>query len=192
MDPFSVVFAGISSAIKFADLAVRLAEVGSENEVFVRTIHVVREDLNEVSRLLSIESIQGKLASIPGKLPWIRGAVTNTKMALDDIGKAIERVRVEKQATRSIKFQTRVRWVFSDHEKILNRTSELFICHQQLSNILSYLVRLEDIPASVEPPAYHYATYFDDIITRHRGRTTIKSPEQIIHGKSKCLRDMCI
>lgn len=194
MEPISasVVFASIGSAYKFADLAIRLAEVGSENEVFVRTIHVVREDLNEVSRLLSIESIRGKLASIPGKLPWIRGAVTNTKTALNDIGKAIERVRVEKQATGSVKFETRVRWVFNDHEKILNRTSELTICHQQLSNVLSYLVRLEDIPVSAEPPVYHDATYFDDLITRHRRRTFSKSSENVAHSQSKYRRDLCI
>jgi hypothetical protein len=194
MEPFSasVIFASISSAYKFADLAVRLAEVGSENEVFVRTIHVVREDLNEVSRLLSIESIRGKLAIIPGKLPWIRGAVTNTNTALNDIGKAIERVRVERQATGSVKFETRVRWVLNDHEKILNRTSELSTCHQQLSNVLNYLIRLEDIPVSVEPPVYHDVTYFDDLITRHRGRTFSKSPERVMHSQSKCLRDHCI
>ncbi|KAK7177765.1 hypothetical protein PSPO01_16186 [Paraphaeosphaeria sporulosa] len=185
MEPFSagVVFASIGSAFKFADLAVRFAEVGSENEVFVRTIHVVREDLNEVNRLLSLESIREKLASNPGKLSWIRSAVTNTKTALNDIGKAIERVRAEKQATGSVKFETRVRWVFSDHEKILNRTSELRTCHQQLSSALSYLAPLEGILHSVEPPAYHDATYFDDIITRHRGRMPLKPSEHVIQNQ---------
>ncbi|KAF2621825.1 hypothetical protein BU25DRAFT_415829 [Macroventuria anomochaeta] len=179
MEPFSAsaVFASIGSAFKFADLAVRIAEVGSENEVFVRTIHVVREDLNEVNRLLSTESIQRKLASIPGKLPWIKGAVTNTKTALNDIGQAVERARAEKQATGSIRFETRVRWVFNDHEKIINRTSELSICHQQLSNVLGYLIRLEDVPDRVEPPAYQDITYFDDVVTRHRGRGALASPE---------------
>jgi hypothetical protein len=176
MEPFSAgaVFASIGSAFKFAELAVRLTEVGSENEVFMRTVHVVREDLEEVNRLLSIESFRRKLASIPGKSSWIRGAVATTKNAMNDIGKAIEWVRVEKEATGSVKFETRVRWVFSDHEKIMCRTSGLSICHQQPSNVVSYLAGLEDTPFIVDPPACPDVTYLNDIITRHQGRTALR------------------
>jgi hypothetical protein len=73
MDPLSAgMFASIGSAFKFADVAVRIAEVGSENAVFVRTIYVVRSDLEEVERLLSLEPVRKKLAATPGKLPWIK------------------------------------------------------------------------------------------------------------------------
>jgi hypothetical protein len=68
MDPLSAgMFASIGSAFKFADVAVRIAEVGSENAVFVRTIYVVRSDLEEVERLLSLEPVRKKLAATPGK-----------------------------------------------------------------------------------------------------------------------------
>ncbi|KAF3036359.1 hypothetical protein E8E11_001608 [Didymella keratinophila] len=125
MDPLSAgMFASIGSAFKFADVAVRIAEVGSENAVFVRTIYVVRSDLEEVERLLSLESVQIMLAATPGKLPWIKKALHNTRYALNEIGKWVERARVEQESTGSIKFDTRVRWVFSDHEKLVNHTEE--------------------------------------------------------------------
>ncbi|KAH7394394.1 hypothetical protein BKA66DRAFT_438745 [Pyrenochaeta sp. MPI-SDFR-AT-0127] len=180
-EPFSAgaIFASVGSAFKFADLAVRIAEVGSENEVFVRTIHVVRDDLNEVERLLKAASVQRKLASTPGKLPWVRSAINNTKSALNEIGKWVERARAEQQSTGSIQFNTRVRWVFNDHEKILNRKAELMTCHQQLSNVLSYLIRLEDVPTSTEPPTYQDTTYFDDIISRHNRKSVRAVPVNV-------------
>ncbi|KAH7077817.1 hypothetical protein BKA63DRAFT_272606 [Paraphoma chrysanthemicola] len=172
-EPFSLgtIFASVGSAFKFADLAVRVAEVGSENEVFVRTIRVVRDDLNEVERLLSNDSVHRKITGIPGKLPWIKGAIINTKSALNEIGKWVEHARAEQESTGSIRFETRIRWVFNDHEKLLNRKTELSTCHQQLSNVLSYLLRLEDVPTTAEPPEYIEATFFDDILSRHKRKT---------------------
>ncbi|CAO2657914.1 Nn.00g071740.m01.CDS01 [Neocucurbitaria sp. VM-36] len=180
-EPFSVgaVFASVGSAFKFADLAVRIAEVGSENEVFVRTIHVVRDDLKEVERLLKTNTMQRKLASTPGKTTWVSSALDNTRSALNEIGKWVERARAEQESTGSIQFNTRVRWVFNDHEKILNRTTELMTCHQQLSNVLSYLIRLEDIPTHVESATYQVTTHFDDIISRHKRKSIWKSSDAI-------------
>ncbi|KAF2183184.1 hypothetical protein K469DRAFT_584120, partial [Zopfia rhizophila CBS 207.26] len=164
MEPFSTsaIFAGINTAFKFAEFAVRIAEVGTENEVFVRMIQVVREDLNETERLLNVASVRSKLTSTPGKLPWIKAAINSTKASLNDIGKWVERARVDQQTTGAVRFETRVRWVFNDHEKLLNRKMELSTCHQQLSNVLSYLIQLEDVSSNLEPPTYHDTTFFDD------------------------------
>lgn len=177
-DPISLgaVFASIGSAFRFADLAVRIAEVGSENEVFVRTIRVVRQDLNEVERLLNVESVQQKLTNVPGKLPWISNAIINTKSALDDIGRWVERARSEQEATGSVHFETRIKWVFNDHEKLLNRTTELTTCHQQLLNVSSYLIHLEDVPASSETPNHTNTAFFDDILSRHKRKAVWKPP----------------
>ncbi|KAH7088372.1 hypothetical protein FB567DRAFT_628101 [Paraphoma chrysanthemicola] len=178
-EPFSLgaIFASVGSAFKFADLAVRVAEVGSENEVFVRTIRVVRDDLNEVERLLSNDSVHRKVTGIPGKLPWIKGAIINTKSALNEIGKWVEHARAEQESTGSIRFETRIRWVFNDHEKLLNRKTELSTCHQQLSNVLTYLLRLEDVPTTAEPPEYIEATFFDDILSRHKRKTVASASD---------------
>ena len=178
-DPFSAsaIFASVGSAFRFADFAVRIAEVGSENEVFVRTIYVVRDDLNEVERLLKTESVQRKLTAVPGKFTWVKSAINNTKSALNEIGEWVERARAEQESTGSIQFNTRVRWVFNDHEKILNRTTELMTCHQQLSNVLSYLIRLEDVPNHTEPPTYQDTSYFDDIMSRHKRKNVRRASE---------------
>lgn len=184
MDPLSAsLFASIGSAFKFADVAVRVAEVGSENAVFVRTIQVVRSDLEEVERLLSQKSVQQKLAPMYGKINWIKTAIGNTRNALNEIGRWVERARVEQESTGSIRFDTRVRWVFSDHEKLLNRKIELSTCHQQLSNVLGYLIGLEVTQVRANPRLSVDASYVDDIVARHR-RT--RSP----HVRTQLLEDM--
>ena len=171
MDPLSAsLFTSIGSAFKFADVAVRIAEVGSENAVFVRAIQVVRSDLEEVERLLSQKSVQQKLVLIDGKIHWIKTAIKNTRNALNEIGRWVERARVEQESTGSIRFDTRVRWVFSDHEKLLNRKIELSTCHQQLSNVLGYLVGLEGAPVHTALQEPGDASY-DDVVARHK-RTT--------------------
>ena len=168
MDPLSAsLFTSIGSAFKFADVAVRVAEVGSENAVFVRAIQVVRSDLEEVERLLSQTSVQQKLALTHGKIHWIKTAIKNTRNALNEIGRWVERARVEQESTGSIRFDTRVRWVFSDHEKLVNRKIELSTCHQQLSNVLGYLIGLEGAPVHTTLQEPGDASY-DDIVARHR------------------------
>lgn len=174
MEPISAtaVFACINTCFKFAEYAVRVAEVGTENEVFVRTIQVVRNDLNETERLLLTKSIQAKLISTPYKLQWIKNSVHSTKSALNEIGRWVEKARGEQHATGSIKFETRVRWVFNDHEKLINRQHELSMCHQQLSNVLNYLIPLEEPEVTAEPPTYDNTTCFDDLLSPRQRRTS--------------------
>lgn len=177
-DPISIgaIFAGIGSAFRVADVAIRIAEVATENEVFVRAIRVVREDLNEVERILSIVSVQLRLNATPNKLPWINSAVNNTKSALEDIGRLVERTRAEQEATGKVQLDTRVKWVFNDHERLLNRTTELTTCHQQLSNVLSYLTHFEDLPVLTEDTNNIDANFIDDILSRHKRKTVWKPP----------------
>jgi hypothetical protein len=177
MEPISAsaLFSGIGTAFKFAEYALRLAEVGSENEVFVRTIQVVRTDLHEAERLLHVQAVQRKLIGLPSKLSWIKSSIESTKRALYDIGKWVEQARVDQEATGSVKFATRVRWIFNDHEKLLNRKTELSVCHQQLSNVLNFLVPLEEIPVSTEPPTYSDVSRFEDLL----------SPQTLRHAKSR-------
>lgn len=161
-------FASIGSAFKFADLAVRIGEVSSENAVFLRTIHNIRDDLNEVERLMNSASVQQRLASTPGKGPWISRSINNTKAALNEIGKWVERARAEHQSTGDIQFKTRIRWVFNDHEKLLNRTTELTTCHQKLSTVLHYLVPLEGTSPGLVQPTHKEIIYYDEILSRHK------------------------
>lgn len=147
MDPFtaagSIPFAGIASCFKLAEFALSLADVGPESQVFIRLIQIVRIDLLETERLLSTPAIRERLDRIPHKLEWARGAIHNTKFALNEIGKLVENARVEKQTKGTVQFSTRVRWVLQDHSKIMNRQAELSACHQQLSNVLQQLASLE-------------------------------------------------
>ncbi|KAF2267227.1 hypothetical protein CC78DRAFT_577426 [Lojkania enalia] len=161
----SSLFVSINSALKLVEFGVRIAEVGTENEVFIRTIAVVRDNLRETERLLNLESVQNKLTKVPAKADWIRNAIYSTKSALNEIGKWVERARLDQETTGSVKFETRVRWVFNDHEKIKNRQAELLACHQQLSTVLNYLSPLEDEAIIPKVSTDDVQIRFDDIIS---------------------------
>jgi hypothetical protein len=168
-DPISVgaAFAFLNSAFKLSEFAVKLYGVESENGVFVRMIQRVRLDLEETERLISVPSVKNKLISTPGKLPWIKGKITSTKSALNEIGRWVERVRSDKEGYGSVSWENRVRWVFNDQDKLVNRRMELAACHQTLSTVLAYLTPLELTKAPIDagPPQYDDATFFDDFLS---------------------------
>lgn len=137
------VFGAINTAFKFSEFVIALNEVGSENNVFVRTIQRVRLDLEEIERLLAIESVKSVLYQNPQKTRWVKEAIFDTKTALNDIGLFVERVRSDKDRDGEIGFGNRVRWVLKDHGKIENRRSELAACHQTLTTVLASLHPLE-------------------------------------------------
>lgn len=173
-DPLSTtaVFAFLNSAFKFTEYAVKLYSVDSENGVFVRMIQRVRLDLEETERLVYSPSVRSKLVATPGKLPWIKGVILSTKGALNEIGRWVERVRSDKEGYGSISWENRVRWVFNDNEKLINRRMELGTCHQALSTVLAYLAPLEQAatPFTVEPPEYQDATFLDDLLSPRQRR----------------------
>ncbi len=179
-------FGSIKSAFKFSELAARVAEVGSEHDVFVRMIRMVRGDLKEIDRLLNIPSVQRKLSSTPDKLPWITATIHSTRCCLDDIGKWAERTGTNQETSRSARLEIRVRTVFSDHEKLANRKIELSMCHQQLLIVLNYLIPMEIAPVTIEP---YGNICFEDIVpptrrTRRSSVYTIKSSDSYLSSSS--------
>ena len=170
-------FAFLNSCFKLAEYAVKLYGVESENGVFVRLIQRVRLDLEEAERLLSVRSVKQKLFGTPEKLPWIKGSLLSTKAALNEIGKWVERVRAEKQGFGNVSFETRVRWVFNDQDKLTTRSMELRTSHQTLSTVLAYLGPLEQSTASstAEPPKYDDVTFFDDLLSPRQKRLKAQS-----------------
>ena len=186
-DPISTaaVFAFLNSAFKFSEYAVKLYSVDSENGVFVRMIQRVRLDLEETERLVHSPSVKSKLITTPGKLPWIKGVILSTKSALNEIGRWVERVRSDKEGYGRISWENRVRWVFNDNDKLVNRRMELGTCHQALSTVLAYLTPLEQAatPLTAEPPEYRDATFLDDLLSprqRRKVRDLEKRDEGII------------
>ncbi|KAH6852834.1 hypothetical protein BKA58DRAFT_60572 [Alternaria rosae] len=162
--------ASVSKAFQFADLAIRSADVGSESEVFLRTIQIVRNDLSEVERLVAVVSVRTKLAQTPERLPWIRSCIENTTSALEEIGRWVD-CGSTGQYRNVLDQSQKLRHTLNDRERLADRKSELMACHQQLSNVLSFLNRLEDLPSTRALPTYQDTTYFDDIVSRHRRST---------------------
>lgn len=139
-----VPFSAIGTCFKLAEFGYHLAEVGPESQVFIRLIKVVRTDLQETERLLSVPTVRKRVERTPHKIEWIKTALHNVRFALNEIGRWVEDARVDKQSKGSVQLQTRLRWVFQDHAKVTSRSTELSVCHSQLSNVLAYLVPLEE------------------------------------------------
>jgi hypothetical protein len=118
-----------------------------------------------VERLLSVDSIQAKLVSVPGRLSWTKSAIENITVALEAIGGWVDSMNTEQWPTGSVQSDSGLRWMLSDRRQLTSRTTELMACHQQLSNVLSFLNRLEDFSTAKIPPTYQNTTYFDDIIS---------------------------
>ncbi|KAH7393259.1 hypothetical protein BKA64DRAFT_675675 [Cadophora sp. MPI-SDFR-AT-0126] len=165
------IFGAINTAFKFSEFAIELAEVGSENNVFVRTIQRVRLDLNEAERLLRVPAIRASLENNPQKSFWIQHAIHSTKNALNDIGLFVERVRSDQDRDETVSFINRVRWVLNDHGKLENRRSELATCHQTLTTVLNTLHPVEMLasfsptmvsPTVPPPPTYESVSQVSD------------------------------
>jgi hypothetical protein len=172
------VFAFLNSCFNLAEYAEKIYSVESENGVFVRMILRNRQDLEETECLLSVPSIKARLLSTPQKSIWIRGAVVSTKAALNEIGRWVERVRSEKAGYGNVSFESRVRWVFKDQEKLVSRSMELRTSHQTLCTVLAYLSPLElerptDV-ATAQPPIYDEVTFFDELLSTRQRR--LKAP----------------
>lgn len=150
----------------------------------VRMIQRVRLDLEETERLVHSPLVKSKLEATPGKLPWIKGVIQSTKGALNEIGRWVERVRSDKEGYGSISWENRVRWVFNDNEKLVNRRMELGTCHQALSTVLAYLAPLEQAATTltVDPPEYQDATFFDDLLSPRQRRRKARDLEKRDEG----------
>jgi hypothetical protein len=180
-------FAFLNSAFKLAEFAVKINAVESENGVFVRMIQRVRLDLEETERLLCVPSVKKKLASTPGKLPWIQGSINSTKRTLNDIGRWVERVRSDKEGYGSISWENRVRWVFNDHDKLVTRRMELGTSHQTLSTVLSYLAPLEQTETAIDeaPPQYEESNFSDDFLSPRQKRKKARNAEKSFGAEKK-------
>lgn len=150
-------------------------------------IQRIRLDLEETERLVHSPSVKSKLVATPGKLPWIKGVILSTKGALNEIGRWVERVRSDKEGYGSISWENRVRWVFNDNEKLVNRRMELGTCHQALSTVLAYLAPLEKAATTltVEPPEYQDATFLDDLLSPRQRRRKARDFEERDEGTSR-------
>lgn len=179
------VFSFINSAFKLSEVALAICEVGSENEVFVRTIQRVRRDLEETERLIHISSIASVLISTPGKLPWIKDVLLSTKKALDDIGRWVDRARADKIGFGSVSFENRIRWVFNDREKVSVRRMELGACHQALLTVLAYLIPLEALhsDSSSEPPRYDDIASLEGYLSPRQRRLRSKDVDVLVESE---------
>lgn len=93
----SGIFSSISAAIKLADFCTKLQGVPVENKVYWRLIQGVRDDLEEVSRLLRIDGVQNRLELYPGRKRYVERTIVRVKDALNDIAQYVESVRRDEQ-----------------------------------------------------------------------------------------------
>jgi len=159
----------IGGAYKLSEFlykAKRIRDVGPSNAVYVRIIGRVRADLDEVRRLLSVREVHDALESNPEKSKWVYGAMRDVRGALENITPHTERVAGDVEEGRRIGVRHRVYWLLSEQEKLENREKELNIAHASLSEVLSYLTRLEPVAEPHKPKSIKKETHVDIDIHR--------------------------
>jgi hypothetical protein len=169
------IFSAINSLIKACEIAYKLAEVSDESAVFVRNILRVRDDLQETERLIFCPQIKAQLHDLPDKRRWINDVLRDTKEALNEVGKYVERARSDKERDGTVSLITRWQWVMSDHDKLNNRREQLSTCHRSLGMVLSFLIPLEaEQPATSSkktlddaPPPYNTVAEDDAYVHPH-------------------------
>jgi hypothetical protein len=106
-------FAAINTCFKLIDFCMKIKDVSIENQVFLRLIQRVRNDLEEAFRLMRVPAVQGHFHADPGKQAHIEDCILSVKKALESIGKFVESVRLDQERNGTIGMLNRVEWVVS-------------------------------------------------------------------------------
>jgi hypothetical protein len=116
-------------------------------------------------------------------------AIKNTNSALEETGNWVDRMNADQPSPGSVQANGRFHGTLPDHRQLPSRKTELMACHQQLSNVLNFLTRLEDLSTAQEPPTYQDPTYYDDIAFKHRRKTAWNVLDTAQTGDCMCIGD---
>ncbi|KAL9046505.1 MAG: hypothetical protein Q9214_000674 [Letrouitia sp. 1 TL-2023] len=177
-DPFSAV----GTAIKLAELCLRLKDVSSENRVFLNLISCVRKDLDEALRERREKGPM--LQSIPEKKVWVDEKIRDTQTALNNIGRLVEDARIDEQHGKPVTLKHRFDWVLSNHQKFVTQERTLATHHRSL---LTAITAMQNLPVStastpLPPPTYNMSV--EQEAHNLESESLLKSPFRRRPGRS--------
>jgi len=154
-------FASIGTVFKLVDFCVQLRDVPLENKNFCELIRIVRNDLQECTRLLQIERVKQQLELNEARNAHVQQTIFSVRQALNDIGEYVESVsRDEERKKGHTKLVHRFQWVLGHQAKLESREKRLSTAHNSLLYVMSTLHTLEN--QSTTLPSYDEAVRSED------------------------------
>ncbi|KAF2809351.1 uncharacterized protein BDZ99DRAFT_498742 [Mytilinidion resinicola] len=141
--------AGTYKLSEFLVRAKKLHEVGRENEVFMRLVRRVNEDLGETRRLVQLEEVEYALSTAPEKVAWINSVMKSTRGALERMMPLVEPVAADTEGGHHVGLRHRMKWVLDTKERLVNHNLELVACHNSLTQVLGFLAAMEPLACCV-------------------------------------------
>ena len=164
MDPLTVSSGIVSVANGAFTLATnfwKLNNVDDDLKICLKLLLMMTDDANGARRLRSSRYPQhhSQTATPNSLLDRTNRAITDLELAMKEICKSIEGVRVEKSADNSISIAKRFVWVYKGKN---NFNAQQWLAHTAHARVLSVITSMESLPhmqveMSDAPPAYEEA-----------------------------------
>lgn len=135
------IFSAINAAFNFAIVISQLQDVPEEARRFSSLINRVRLDYNESIRLLGHPIVEKRLASDDLERSYIHGTITSTKHALADIGRFVEKIRVQDNGgSGGVSYGRRCEWLWRYRSKVDSSERLLDTAHKSLMGAMQRMV----------------------------------------------------
>ena len=145
-EPISAIASCINVTFKLVEFCNKLAGVSEENRIFINLILHVKRDYDNLLRLIRTPDIESFLRLCPRESSNVEALLNDTKLALADIGKYVEDIRVDEEKKGTPKIHHQFLWVLDHHEKLVTRQIALLYRH---NSILAEIARLTQIQLCV-------------------------------------------
>ncbi|CAF9942008.1 hypothetical protein IMSHALPRED_003149 [Imshaugia aleurites] len=179
-DPLSAISSSFNATIKILEVTYQLKAVDEQTADLLSTTRHVDLMVQEAHRLRRLKA--GLLNA--SERTMIDKVISDTEDALRAVAKLVEPCRVDKNTKNTIRFGTRVMWVFRDNPSVRDKHQRLQVCHQSLTVVFTCLYSKDVVviaPAlegrsEEQPPPYD--PQLKELLDWQNRRKRRKGPEE--------------
>ncbi|KAF1928222.1 uncharacterized protein M421DRAFT_391868 [Didymella exigua CBS 183.55] len=146
-----------STVFGYADFVFSSNKRSTGAELFASLVWRTRHDLTEASRLYLSPTVSNFLESWPDRKAWIDKVLSNTRVALIDIGTCIESVRSNRDDDGISRMKRKFDYTLSHQKRIAHRQQTLANTHQVLLGAIQVMQTVEQcagLGGSVPDPIF--------------------------------------
>ena len=166
-----------AGAYKVSEAAIKLRklrEVAEDQQVFLRLLRRVREDIIETKRLMGLRTVKVALTYNTEKKAWIESVVRSTEAAARLMSHRVAHVQKDLERSGHVGLWNRIRWVLEDHERLTQLSLELTASHLGLLEVLAFVAGLEPLACCYEAGLVENTS--DPALTDNRYRKESSDP----------------
>ncbi len=184
-------FAIANGAITLGTILSKLKNVDNDLETCLSLLSPMKHDLNVARRLRNSKYPQRdhKPMIQDSPLDYANTAIKDLKVAVHDLYKSIDDVRVNKLVDNSISVKNRIMWAFvGGKDNFLMQQGGLIAKHHRVVSVIATLQLLPDgqVETSNPPPPYESA-----VLMSSTGALKGKSTAIVGHGKGQSIGMWC-